>query len=85
MPNRWVEFVKSWAEKNNTTYSCALSKPECSADYRKKFGVSKKISAKQERETMGINDINRVKKKPIKKPKKKPKPLIIESESEDEY
>jgi hypothetical protein len=80
MPNRWVEFVKSWATKNNTTYSCALSKPECSADYRKKFGVSKKIPAKQERETMGAEDINRAKKKPKKKPIKKP--LIIESDSE---
>jgi hypothetical protein len=36
MPNKWIEFVREWAVKNNTTYSCAISKPECSAEYRKK-------------------------------------------------
>jgi hypothetical protein len=36
MPNKWIEFVREWAVRNNTTYSCAISKPECSAEYRKK-------------------------------------------------
>jgi hypothetical protein len=36
MPNKWIEFVREWAVKNNTTYSCVISKPECSAEYRKK-------------------------------------------------
>ena len=36
MPNKWIEFVREWANKNNTTYSCAISQPGCSAEYRKK-------------------------------------------------
>jgi hypothetical protein len=35
MPNKWVEFVKSWSKRNNKTYGCAISDPKCKADYRK--------------------------------------------------
>ena len=37
MPNRWIEFVKKWASDNNTTYGCALSKPEMKAEYHKQY------------------------------------------------
>jgi hypothetical protein len=37
MPNRWVQFVKDWASANNTTYGCALSKPEVSQEYKRKY------------------------------------------------
>lgn len=53
MPSRWVEFVKEFARKNNLSYGCALSKPECSAEYRKKYGTPKrksKAKAKVEKE-----------------------------------
>ena len=78
MPSRWIEFVREWAKKNNMTYSCALSQPKCSQEYRAKYGVSKKIPVNKEKEMMGAEDINRAKKpKKPKKPKKKIE-LVIE-------
>jgi len=56
MPNRWVSFVKEFASKNNTTYGCALSNPECSQGYKAKYGSSKKVSQKKSREMMGAED-----------------------------
>ena len=78
MPSRWIEFVREWAKKNNMTYSCALSQPQCSQEYRAKYGDRKKLPAKKEKEMMGAEDINRAKKpKKPKKPKKKIE-LVIE-------
>ena len=78
MPSRWIEFVREWAKKNNMTYSCALSQPQCSQEYRAKYGDRKKLPAKKEKELMGAEDINRAKKpKKPKKPKKKIE-LVIE-------
>ena len=54
--NRWTDFVKKWASDNDTTYGCALSKPECSQAYRAKYGNRKKLSQKKERELMGAED-----------------------------
>ena len=34
-PNAWVEHVKSFALKNNLSYSCALSDKKCKASYKK--------------------------------------------------
>lgn len=34
MPNKWITFVKAWSAKNNTSYGCAISKPECKAEYQ---------------------------------------------------
>lgn len=34
MPNAWTTWVKEWAKKNNTSYGCALSDIDCSAEYR---------------------------------------------------
>lgn len=77
--SRWTEWVKSWATKHNTTYGCALSQPDCSAEYRKKYGLRKKLSQKKERELMGLQDVN------IALPKKKKRPpLIIEEDDDDE-
>jgi len=56
MPNRWVSFVKEFASKNNTTYGCALSNPECSQGYKAKYGSSKKVSQNKSREMMGAED-----------------------------
>lgn len=78
MPTRWTEFVKEWASKNNLTYGCALSKPECSADYKKKYPkplTKKQQKAKDtfresvERGEMEDEDINRARKKPSKEAK----------------
>ena len=77
MPSRWIEFVREWAKKNNMTYSCALSQPQCSQEYRAKYGDRKKLPAKKEKELMGAEDINRAKPKKPKKPKKKIE-LVIE-------
>jgi hypothetical protein len=35
MPNKWTTFVKEWAAKNNLSYGCAMTKPECKDEYRK--------------------------------------------------
>jgi len=34
--NAWNEHVKDFARRNNTTYGCALSMPECKAEYAEK-------------------------------------------------
>lgn len=69
-PSRWTEWVKSWASKNNLSYGCALSNPECSAEYKKKYGTSKKVPQKKERETMGMEDVNIGKNEVFVNPKK---------------
>lgn len=58
MPNKWVEYVRSYANQNNLSYACALSQPACKEGYRAKFGVAKKVPQKVERERMGLEDIN---------------------------
>ena len=45
--NNWTNFVKDWANKNNTTYMCAISMPELSVAY-KIFKKDNKISAKKD-------------------------------------
>jgi len=81
MPTRWTEFVKDWASKRNLTYGCAMSKPECSADYKKKYPkpLTKKQQKEQakkdtfregvERGEMEDEDINRARKKPKRETK----------------
>ena len=84
MPNRWVDHVKQFAADNNLSYGCALSKPECKETYRAKYGVTKKLTKKQNIEKMGAEDMNapniQLVVKETKK-KQKPKPqLVIEEE-----
>ncbi len=35
MPNKWVEFVKQWATKNNIDYKSSISNPKCKEEYKK--------------------------------------------------
>jgi hypothetical protein len=35
--NRWNDFVREFASKHNTTYGCAISMPECKAEYKAKY------------------------------------------------
>ena len=34
--NPWIEHIKAYAKKNNITYGCALSLPDCKNTYKKK-------------------------------------------------
>jgi hypothetical protein len=68
MPNKWVEWVRSYANQNNLSYACALSQPACKEGYRVKFGVAKKVPQKVERERMGLEDINIKPPPPRRKP-----------------
>jgi hypothetical protein len=34
MPSVWIDFVKTWASKNNVSYGCALSQPKLKEEYR---------------------------------------------------
>jgi hypothetical protein len=54
--SRWVDFVRMWAKDHDTTYGCALSQPECSKEYRAKYGITKKVPRKMENEMMGMED-----------------------------
>jgi len=37
--SRWTDFVKRWAKVRDMSYGCALSKPECSLEYRETYGL----------------------------------------------
>jgi hypothetical protein len=39
MANKWIEYVKSYAKKNNMKYSEALKDPKCKAGYKSGEGV----------------------------------------------
>lgn len=65
--NRWTNWVKEFASKNNLSYGCALSTPECKEEYRAKYGNRKKLSQKKEKEMMGMEDKNVAVKKGRKK------------------
>jgi hypothetical protein len=58
--NQWTNFVSDFAKKKNISYMCAMSMPELKAEYRAKYGSSKKVSQKKERESMGQEDVKRV-------------------------
>jgi hypothetical protein len=84
MPNQWVDHVKKFAADNNLSYGCALSKPECKETYRAKYGVSKKLTKKQNIEMMGAEDFDAPNMKLVVKEKKKRRPtLVIEEEPEE--
>jgi hypothetical protein len=72
MPNRWIEFVKEFAAKNNITYGCALTKPELKTEYRSKYPkeekAKKSVKVVEEKEEIVIEP---VKKKRVKKAKAK--------------
>ena len=82
MPNRWVEHVRKFASDNSLSYACALSKPECKESYRAKYGVTKKLTKKQNIEKMAMEDINVA--EPIKEKKKRKPKAKVEFEVEEE-
>ena len=84
MANRWIEFVRKWAAKAGISYACAVSKPECRAEYQAIYGNRKKLPRKTEREMMGQEDIRSQAVRTLEKQKKKKPALIIESDSEEE-
>jgi len=65
--NRWTDFVRGYADTNKLSYMCALSTPDCKEQYKSKYGSSKKVSQKKEKETMGVNDPREIKKKTHRK------------------
>jgi hypothetical protein len=91
MPNKWITFVREWSNRNNMSYGCALSKPECSAEYRRKN--PKKPTKKQQRtreneekEMMGMEDFDVPEPIKIKKSKTKSKikkKLVLIEEPEE--
>ncbi len=56
MPNKWTEFVKDWASKNNMSYGCAMTKPECKEAYR---AANPKVSksTKRRNKLKGVKEI----------------------------
>ena len=58
MSNRWIQHVKEYAIKHNISYGCAISTPDCKAEYQAKYGNRKKLSKKKEKELMGMEDVN---------------------------
>jgi hypothetical protein len=76
MPNRWVDHVKSFATQNNLSYACALSTPDCKETYRAKYGVSKKLTKKQNIEKMAAEDRNAPNIQLVVKEKKKRRPTL---------
>jgi hypothetical protein len=52
--NRWNEFVKDFAKRNNTTYGCSISMPECKAEYKEKY--PKPVKGKRGRPKKKLDD-----------------------------
>lgn len=46
--NPWIEFVKNYAVKNNTNYSCALADPNCLKEYKNRNNLAKSQITKKE-------------------------------------
>lgn len=84
--NRWVEHVRAFGAQNNLSYACALSTPACKETYRAKYGVSKKLTKKQNIENMGAEDFDAPNIKLVvkeKKPRKLKPKFIIQEEPEE--
>ena len=82
--NRWTNWVKEFASKNNLSYGCALSTPECKEQYRAKYGNRKKLTQKKEREMMGAEDKDapNIQLTIAEEPKKKGRPKKYATEAE---
>jgi len=52
----WTDFVKDFAKKKSITYGCALSDPDCSKEYKSKYGDKKPLGMKKEKGLMGAED-----------------------------
>lgn len=89
MANKWVEFIKSWAKKNNKSYGCALSDPQLKIDYRKAYPSKQQQKEREssERETMGMEDRDALEEEvlivePTKKKRNKKSKLIQKLDEE---
>lgn len=58
MVSAWVEHIRDFAKRNNLTYGCALSDPNCSKEYHAKKPSKLNKKEKKEVESMGAEDIN---------------------------
>ena len=47
MTNTWIQHIKDFASKNNLSYGCALSNPDCVKSYRQKKEPKKNPINKQ--------------------------------------
>ena len=75
MTNKWIEFVKSEAKKNNLSYACALTNKDITSKYEK---VKKKTKDEKEllKEKVIINQTIRTIKEKIKNMKDMDGPII---------
>ena len=75
MVNKWVEFIKTEAKKNNISYACALTNKEITSKYEK---VQKKTKDEKEllKEKVIISQIIRTLKEKIKNMKDMDIPII---------
>lgn len=56
--NKWTTFVKEWAAKNNLSYGCAMTKPECKDEYRKANPKPIKITKKRQKRFLKAKDVS---------------------------
>jgi hypothetical protein len=92
MANRWHDFVRKYAAKNNVSYMCAASSPECSAAYRREYPKNKPEVKKARKEMASMEkeeSLSRSANLAVKEVKAKPmittgrkKKLVVEKKSE---
>jgi hypothetical protein len=56
MSNRWIEFVREYALKNNMAFGCAIN--HAAHAYHQKYGKYKKLTQRTERNLMGQEDFS---------------------------
>ena len=59
MANKWILFVKKWSAKNNMSYGCAISKPECKAAYKKEYPSKQEETFREAIERGNMEDEDR--------------------------
>jgi hypothetical protein len=67
MGNKWIDFVRAYATKNNITFGCALGDKNMLEEYRKQ--KDKPIAKKKKLVIVGDLDKERKETKPAEKPK----------------
>ena len=71
MPNKWVLFVKQWAEKKGISYGCALSQPQLKSDYRKAYPTKQQEKFREAVERGEMEDEDVRSRSVMDKPKRK--------------
>jgi hypothetical protein len=79
MVSAWVEHIRDFARRKSMTYGCALSDPECRAEYHAKRPP--KLNKKEKKEVAGMEaeDIN-ILSIPVKKTRGRPKKYSTDEE-----